>query len=307
MKNLFRVHLPLLIVNVIYGINFTVAKSVMPKYIEPLAFIVLRVGVSALLFFIVHNFFIDEKIEQKDYRKLLLCALFGVYLNQSLFFIGIKYTTPIHGALIMIATPILVLVLTRLISKEPFNLLKTIGITCGAVGALLLILGGKEISGGTNTVLGDSMVFINACCFAIYLVMVKPLMQKYHPITVVLWTFTFGFLFALPTGSYDLAKVQWHIFTPAVWWAVASVVIGATFLVYLLNNIALKNASAALVGIYIYVQPVVAAIVSIYFGKDNFSMIKIISAVLIFAGVYFVNIGSLQLKSKKQIHPTSYC
>jgi drug/metabolite transporter (DMT)-like permease len=266
----------------------------MPKYIEPLAFIVLRVGVSLILFYLVHKVFIKEKVEKKDYRKLLLCAIFGVYLNQSLFFIGIKYTTPIHGALIMIATPILVLILTRIIAKESFNLLKSIGIACGAVGALTLILGGKEICGGVNTLLGDSLVFINACCFAIYLVMVKPLMQKYHPITVVLWTFTFGFIFALPTGTYQLTQIEWNSFTPMVWWAVASVVIGATFLVYLLNNIALKNASAAVVGIYIYVQPIVAASVSIYFGKEHFTFIKLISATMIFAGVYFVNHGSLQ-------------
>ena len=294
MKNIIRIHLPLLIVNIIYGANFTIAKSVMPKFIQPLAFILLRVSVSLGLFFLVHKFFIKEKVDRKDVPKLLLCGFFGVYANQSLFFMGIKLTTPIHGALIMIATPILVLILTRIIAKEPPNISKTIGIILGAIGAFLLVLGGKEITGGTNTLLGDSFVFINACCFAIYLVMVRPFMQKYHPLTVVLWVFASGFIFVLPTSIYQFSFIEWNTFSANVWWAVASVVLGATFLVYLLNNIALKYASASVVGIYIYVQPIVAALVSLYFAKENFNWIKIISAILIFTGVYFVNSGSVK-------------
>ncbi|MFM2223834.1 MAG: hypothetical protein RJA07_36 [Bacteroidota bacterium] len=299
MKNLFKVHIPLLLVNIIYGVNFTIAKSVMPQYVQPLAFIILRVGVSTVLFFLVHRAFIRQRVNKADLGKLLLCAVFGVYLNQTLFFEGIKYTTPIHGSLIMIATPILVLILSRIIAKEPPSILKTIGIVLGALGAATLILFGKELTSGTNTVLGDSLVLLNAICFALYLVMVKPLMRKYHPLTVVLWIFALGFIFVLPTGIYQFTKIEWHTFTFNVWMAVASVVIGATFFVYLLNNIALKHASASVVGIYIYLQPLVAASVSLAFGKEHFSSIKIISAILIFTGVALVNTGDKLIKQKK--------
>lgn len=287
-----------MLVNIIYGINFTVAKSVMPSYIQPLAFIILRVGISTLLFFAVHRLFIRERVEKRDLGKLLLCALFGVYLNQTLFFQGIKFTTPIHGSLIMIATPILVLVLSRIIAKEPPSILKTIGIVLGASGAATLILFGKELTSGTNTLLGDTFVLLNAICFALYLVIVKPLMKKYHPLTVVLWIFALGSIFVLPTGVYQFSQIQWNTFTIGVWTAVASVVIGATFIVYLLNSFALKHASASVVSIYMYFQPLVAAGVSLWFGKDEFSSVKIISAVLIFAGVALVNTGDKI--SKKQ-------
>ncbi|MEN9523360.1 MAG: hypothetical protein RL065_1737 [Bacteroidota bacterium] len=271
----------------------------MPSYIQPLAFIILRVGVSTLLFFAVHRLFIRERVEKKDLGKLLLCALFGVYLNQTLFFQGIKFTTPIHGSLIMIATPILVLILSRIIAKEPPSILKTIGIILGASGAATLILFGKELTSGTNTLLGDTFVLLNAICFALYLVIVKPLMKKYHPLTVVLWIFALGSIFVLPTGVYQFSQIQWNTFTIGVWIAVASVVIGATFIVYLLNSYALKHASASVVSIYMYFQPLVAAAVSLWFGKDDFSSVKIISAILIFTGVALVNTGDKI--SKKQI------
>jgi drug/metabolite transporter (DMT)-like permease len=277
-----------------------VAKSIMPSYIQPLAFIIFRVGICSVLFFIVHKFFIKEKLDKKDWGTIVLCALFGVYLNQSLFFIGIKYTTPIHGALIMIATPILVLVLSRLIAKEPPSLLKTIGIILGACGAACLILFGKEITNGTNTMLGDSCILLNAICFALYLVIVKPLMQKYHPFTVVFYTFAVGFIFVLPTGFYQFTQIDWNSFTPQVYWAIAYVVLAATFLAYLLNNIALKHASSSVVGIYIYLQPVIAAGVSLFFTHEKFSSIKIISAVLIFVGVALVNTGDKLSKQKNK-------
>jgi drug/metabolite transporter (DMT)-like permease len=289
MKSFFRVHLLLIIVNVIYGINFTVAKSVMPAFIEPLGFIVIRVGVSMLLFTAMHFLFIREKVDTKDFPLLMLCALFGVALNQSLFFIGIKYTTPIHGSLIMIATPILVLIFSRLVAREKVNKLKTIGILLGASGALVLVLFGKTIVAGVNTPLGDLFIFLNATCYAIYLVIVKKLMNKYNPFTVVKWIFIFGFIFVLPFGWNQFSQIQWHTFTTPVWIAVASVVLGATFIAYLFNNIALRHASPSVVGIYIYLQPLVAAAVAIYFGKDVLSPIKLVAALLIFVGVYLVS------------------
>ncbi|MFM2048534.1 MAG: hypothetical protein RI955_1082, partial [Bacteroidota bacterium] len=249
----------------------------MPEYVQPLAFIILRVGISTILFFAVHRTFIRQRVNKADLGKLLLCALFGVYLNQTLFFEGIKYTTPIHGSLIMIATPILVLILSRIIAKEPPSILKTSGIVLGALGAATLILFGKELTSGTNTLLGDTLVLLNAMCFALYLVMVKPLMHKYHPLTVVLWIFALGSIFVLPTGIYQFSKIEWSTFTVNIWLAVASVVIGATFIVYLLNSVALKHASASVVSIYMYLQPLVAAAVSLSFGKEEFSFIKIIS------------------------------
>ncbi len=289
MKSFIRIHLPLFIVNLIYGINFTVAKSVMPAYIQPLGFIVIRVGVAMLLFIVLHSLFIREKVDRKDFPLLIFCALFGVALNQSLFFMGIRYTTPIHGSLIMIATPILVLIISRAVAREKVSLQKTGGIILGASGALLLVLFGKKLQSGINTPLGDTLVFLNATCYAIYLVMVKPLMSKYNPFTIVKWIFTFGFLFVLPLGTAPFLQIEWTTFTAPVWAAVASVVIGATFLAYLLNNIALRYASPAIVGIYIYFQPLVAAVVALYFGKEELTPVKVIAALLIFAGVFLVS------------------
>jgi drug/metabolite transporter (DMT)-like permease len=201
----------------------------------------------------------------------------------------------------MIATPILVLIVSRLLSKEELSWQKTAGIIMGATGALLLIVSGKKIAEGVNTPLGDTFIFINAASYAAYLVIVKPLMMKYNPLTVISWVFLFGFIFVLPVGYNQFSDIQWHTFTPAVWWAVVSVVIGATFLAYLFNIIALKHSSPAVAGIYIYLQPIIATLVAVWFGKDELSWPKILSAVLIFTGVYLVSFSKQKALAKKEI------
>jgi drug/metabolite transporter (DMT)-like permease len=295
LNRFFKVHLPLLVTNIIYGANFIIAKSVMPSFIQPLGFVLIRVGVALILFLSIHLLFIRERVSKSDYWLLFVCALFGVAFNQSLFFSGIKYTTPIHGSLIMIATPILVLIIERILTKRAISIKKNIGIVLGALGAFILVVFGKNIVGGTNTILGDILILLNATCYAIYLVKVKPLMSKYHPFTVVLWIFAIGFWFVLPLGFGELTTVNWASIPTIGWWAIGSVVIGATFIAYLLNTIALRHANSSVVGIYIYIQPVIAALIGIYTGQEAITIIKVLAAVSIFISVFLVSMPEKQL------------
>ena len=124
--------------------------------------------------------------------RLILCALFGVVTNQLMFFKGLSITSPINASIIMISTPILVLVLSAILIGEKITINKVTGILLGAIGSFI-ILGGKDFSFDSSNLKGDIFVLINACSYALYLVTVKPLMAKYHPITVIKWIFLFGF------------------------------------------------------------------------------------------------------------------
>ena len=100
---------------VIYGVSFTVAKEVMPVYIEPFGFILLRVLGATILFWLVGIFIKKDKIEVKDYPRFALAALFGMALNQLSFFKGLSMTTPINASVIMVCTPIIVLIFSSII------------------------------------------------------------------------------------------------------------------------------------------------------------------------------------------------
>ncbi len=293
MNDRIKAHLALLGANLFYGAGFTVAKHIMPRLIQPLGFIFIRVSVVMLLFWL--SYFGGEKfrtkIDRKDWLTLVLGGLFGVALNQMLFFLGLNLTFPIHASLIMMSTPLLITIIALFVLKERLKPQKALGLLMGISGAFLLMSAGKEITMTGNSAMGDFFVFLNAASYAIYLVMIKPLMQRYRPIIVIRWVFFFGFLFVLPFGYPQFAAIDWSQFQATDYAAVAFIVICVTFFTYLWNIYALQHLSPSTAGAYIYLQPIFAAIISMVVIGEHLTWIKVLATILIFTGVYLVNFG----------------
>ena len=285
-------HIALFAVNLIYALNYSIAKDVMPDYIGPSGFILLRVIGGSFLFFLTYIFFIKEKVNSLDIVRLIFCGLFGVAINQLFFFEGLNLTTPINAAIIMTVSPILVIVFSAIIIKEKITIRKIFGIFLGLTGAATLILKSGAISLNNDYFIGNFLVFVNATSYSIYLVIVKGLMTKYNPITVMFYVFSFGLIFVFPFGISELSNVSLEIFTLEIFLKVGFVVICTTFLAYLFNAFALKSLNPSVVSIYIYLQPVLATVIAIILKSDSLDLIKIISSVLIFSAVFLVSMPS---------------
>lgn len=291
MNEQIKAHLALLGANLFYGAGFTVAKIVMPSLIQPKGFILIRVAVVTILFWLSYfggkNF--RTKIDRKDWRTLILCAIFGVATNQLLFFQGLNLTSPIHASLMMLSTPILVSLFAVYALHEKLSVNKIIGLILGVSGAVILVLMGGKDKVATNALLGDVFVLMNATSYAIYLVIAKPLMTKYRPIIVIRWIFLLGLLVVFPFGISEFTEINWHMFSFKEYAAVAFIVICCTFFTYLWNIYALRILSPATAGAYIYLQPVFAALIAVFFYFEHLSWTKVIASIFIFAGVYFVS------------------
>lgn len=304
-KPSLRPHIFLLIVNLFYGAGFTVSKMIMPEFIKPFGFIFIRVSITTFLFFVLHHFWLSEKVEKRDFILLAVCGLFGVVINQEMFFAGLSITTPINASLIMIMTPILVFVISFFMAHEKATWQKILGLVLGLCGALV-ILAGKQFNFSSSTLMGDLFILINATSYAIYLVIVRPLMKKYHPLTVVKWVFFFGLIPVTLFGVGQFNQINWQTFNATTWLALAFIVMGTTFFAYLLNMLALREVHSSVVGAYIYLQPILATIISIALGKDQLSIEKGLSAILIFSGVYLVSFaGQIKMFSDPAKNPDS--
>lgn len=282
-------HFSLLVANLIYALNYTVAKDVMPNYIEPSGFILLRVTGAVFLFFICYFFFLRECVAKRDIFHFAICGLFGIAINQLFFFEGLNLTTPINAAIIMTSNPVLVILTSAIIMKERITNQKVIGIFFGLIGAAILILNGGDFSTSIDYMKGNIFVLINAASYGVYLVLVKPLMEKYHPITVMTLVFGFGLFFVFPFGFPELLNVEWSTFSTKIIWKVIFVVICTTFIAYLLNASSLKHLMPSVVSIYIYLQPLFATIIAILLQSDKLDFLKVISCIFIFFGVYLVS------------------
>lgn len=284
-------HIALFTVALIYGINYSVAKDVMPDYLQPRGFILLRAFGATALFSLLSWLYPSERIQRKDLLRLIGGGLFGVAANQIMFFEGLNITTPIDASVIMTTNPIMVLMLSALFLKVPVTIYRVLGIVLGIGGALYLITRGmgNGASLGSGKSMGNLLVFLNAASYAAYLITVKPLMSKYKPLTVIRWVFLFGMLIVLPLGAEQFMNVSWDSLPIDIIWKMCFVVIFTTFFAYLLNIYALKLVSSTTVSFYIYLQPLIASSVAIALGKDQLSLELFISAFLIFAGVYLVS------------------
>jgi drug/metabolite transporter (DMT)-like permease len=287
---LILAHVAMFLVALIYAANFSLAKIAMPTYVGAFGFILLRVSAAAALFFL-SSILIKEKVEKKDIGTLILTSIFGVALNMLTFFKGLELTTPINGALIMLMTPILVLVFSFVVLKEKLNFLKIIGIGLGLGGALMLTLSNSNAASGyaPNPLWGNILVGINAASYGVYLIMVKPLAKKYHPITIMKWNFGLGLLFVFPFGIQQTMQINWQTMPYEIILVIAFVLFFVTFVNYLLNAIALTMVSPSVVGAYIYLQPVLTALIAVIGGHDSLTLTITLSSLLIFGGVYLVS------------------
>lgn len=292
-NNAFQAHAALIAGNLIFGLNYVISKGLMPNYFLPNDIVLYRIGGALLLFWVYGMFFKTEKIEKQDFLRLALCGFFGVFLNQFMFFKGLNLTSPIDASIIQISNPVIVLVLAMLMHREKMSYSKIGGIALAGIGALAIILEGASANTKESSLTGNLFILINAASYAFYIVLSKPLTAKYKPHTLMKWIFLFGFIFATPL-FYQTTNIQNYAEYPlSSWLSLFYIIFGTSFLAYLFIITSMKHVNASVVGVYIYSQPVIAGFVAYALGMANFSVTKIISAVFIGVGVYFVSVRKI--------------
>lgn len=278
----------------IYGANYIIAKSVMPNPVGPNSFIALRVlGACALfwLFSIKHM----RLPEAKDWWRFLICAVCGVATNQLLFFNGLSITSPANASIIMTSNPIIVMLIGAWLFKQRITWTKIAGVFIGMIGAIALLWMSTLDQSRMSSLKGDMFILINSISWGFYLVMVKPLMSKYHPLMITAWVFLIGLVLVLPFGGLGLQAIDWSALTHWQWFSVGYVIVCTTFLTYLFNMIGVNYLSPTAASAYIYLQPVLAGVFAFIFSwylqlnyTGDITWQKIVCTILIFVGVYLV-------------------
>ena len=287
--------LPLLaatIATTIYGINHTVAKMVMPIYIGSLGLVLLRVLGATIMFWIISLFFKSKPIEKKDRLTILKCGLFGMSINIAAFIAGLDYSTPVNSSILIIISPIFVVILSFFIFKNKINFIKILGIILGFIGAIILILTADSNSSiGRNIPLGNFLFIVNSISYAYYLIIVKPMAEKYDLITLFKWLFLVGLVFNFPLGINQFLEVDWQNL-PLIQaiLPMAFVVICTTFMTYFLNGYALTKLTSTEVAVFMYLQPIIGVVFAIFTKSDSITLTIVIASMLIFSGVYLTTV-----------------
>lgn len=289
-------HIALFVANVIFGINTPITRTIVPEVLDPFVMTFFRMMGAAILFWAISPFTKKEKVPPRDIMLFFFASLFAIVLNQTSFIYGLSKTSPIDASLVVTLLPIVTMLLSAIIIKEPITWLKAVGVLTGASGAIILVLNSNNES-SSGSMIGNLIVLGSVTSFALYLTLFKDLISRYSPLTAMKWMFLFAALLTFPMSFNLLTSTNISQFDTSVYLRIGYVVVLATFLTYMLIPIGQKTIRPTTISMYNYLQPVMASILAIIIGLDKFGPDKIISAALVFMGVYIVT----QSKSKADL------
>lgn len=286
-------HASMFLANASWGLMSPVAKIVMSGgIVAPLILTDMRVFGAMVLFWVVSFFRKPERVAPRDMVKLFGASLLAIVFNQGCFIFGVGLTSPGDASIITTSMPLWAMILAAFFLKEPITGKKVTGIALGATGALLLILGSNQgTTSGNNSIWGDLLVLLAQLSYALYIVLFKNFVTRYSLITIMKWMFTYAFICILPFSYDDLIVTNWNGLDLQAIGAICFIVVCGTFVSYMLIVVGQKRLRPTVAGMYNYIQPLVACIVSVYLGIDSFNFVKGIAIVLIFGGVYLVTVS----------------
>ncbi|MDR2499163.1 MAG: DMT family transporter [Tannerellaceae bacterium] len=291
----------ILLVNILFAVNLPISKYLIPSHVSPEALTLMRSVFACAMFWLTSMFVGRERMELKDMGLLFVCALCGVTLNTALFMTGLNLTSPVDASIISTAGPIYVMLLAALILKEPITWMKAAGVALGVCGALLMILTAAGGGGGGEDGIGGVIrIALSNLLYSIYVVLSRPLSRKYSAITIMKWMFLFSTLMLFPfmyKGVLEAPVFAEGLRHPADLGALLYVLLFATFITYALIPMSLRRLRPTTVSMYNYIQPIVASLIAMMIGQGSFTGWKLLSTILVFAGVYMVT----QSKSREDV------
>ena len=300
----YTAHICMFIACAMWGLMAPLGKDAMANGISGLAMVTFRTTGAAICFWLTSLFTRNkEKVLSHDLLLLFFASMLGIVLNQCCFTIGLSITSPVNASIITTTMPIVTMILAAIFLKEPITGKKVGGIFLGASGALLLIMGSTHPAGkSSGNTLGDLLCLTAQCSFAVYLTLFKRLVQKYSVVTSMKWMFTYASIVILPFSYKEISTLKWDVIESQTWIETCFVVVGATFLAYILMIRGQKLLRPTLVSMYSYIQPIVACLVSVAAGLGVFSGLQAIAVVLVFSGVWLVTQSKSRAQVKKEKH-----
>lgn len=286
-------HLAMIAANAMWGLMSPAAKVVLTAgTVTPLLLTDMRIAGAAILFWFTSLFTQYEKVPPGDLLRLAGAACLGILFNQGCFIFGVGLSSPGEASIITTTMPMWVMVLAALILEEPITWKKAGGILLGASGAIMLVSGnlGTQAT-GNNPLLGDILVLTAQLSYALYLTLYRNFIRRYSLITLMKWMFLFATLISSIPSIPTVLAAPWASIDTATWAGISFIVVGGTFVAYICVMIGQKNLRPTIVGMYNYLQPIVATAIGIYMGFDHFTVLKTIAVLLIFTGVYLVTIS----------------
>ncbi|MEZ5346999.1 MAG: DMT family transporter [Pyrinomonadaceae bacterium] len=294
-------HISLFAVQLMFGSAPILGKFALEAF-PSFAIVGFRVGLGALAFYVLQRFRGGLALEKTShYLYFAVFALFGIVLNQLLFFTGLSLTTATNTSLLAVLIPVFAILVSALVGNDTLTWRKIAGIIVAGCGVIYLIDPTKA-SFSSATTQGDILVLLNSLSYAVYLAISKKLISHYGSLKSITWLFLFGSVANVPIGLFSLQTVSLSEVSLNAWLALAGVVIFPTILAYYWNTWSLARVEPSIVAIYVYLQPIIGTILAITILGERWNPRLFAAMGLIFAGVFLVTVRK---RSKQKVLPAN--
>ena len=279
------------IATIFWGVNYAFTKALIPEFMSSGNVSACRLLGGALLFWLASLFVKCEKLDRDSMIRAFLSGVIGLFGCIYLFVLALDYGSAIDISIIMTLQPVYVVLIEVIFLKRRPSLMEYAGMGLSLIGACVIILCGHRAAGASNFLLGDFLAILAGICFAGYLVVLAKPTAKYKPVSLLRWVFLYSAMPAafLVAGLFEMPLL--HTEAAAPWLEIAFIVLGPTFLAYLLQQPAIHDIGAVLDALYQYLVPVVAAISAVWMGVDKLRWEQVAAMAIIIAGMILTNIG----------------
>ncbi len=284
-------HLACFLAYSIFGFNIIVCKSLTSStYLSPMGIFLLRSVGAGAIFWLLSLMMPHESVARRDLPRIFIASLLGFFLTQLSFLAAIPLITPMESSIMSSLTPIYTMFVAAVAVREPITFKKAGGVLLSLSGVLYLIMGMKTTGGvQQSSPIGIVLMVGNALCFAMYLGIFRPLIERYSVVTFMKWIFLFSTVMSAPFALEEVLALDYSTL-PSRWlWELTFLIVMATFVAYYLIPLGQKLIRPTLVSMYSYAQPIIAISISIALGMDSLTPGRVIAALVVIAGVIVVS------------------
>lgn len=284
-------HLSIAAAYTIFGLNIVFCKDIANSaVVSPVVLFTLRAIGATALFWLISIFLPHERIDKGDFLKVAAASVVGLFVPQMTFLVAITMSSSIDTAVLGTLGPIFTMFFAFLFLGEPITGKKAGGVALSFAGIIFLIFNSVHSGGAQNSSpLGIALLLLNSISFSFYLGVFRPLIAKYSVVTFMKWMFLFSLLLSLPFSAKGLITTDFCAIPSNVRWEIGYLILFATFFAYFLIPLGQKHIRPTLVSMYTYLQPIIAAIVSIATGMDVITWQKALATALVVGGVVLVS------------------
>lgn len=220
----------------------------------------------------------------RDWLAVAGLGLAGNTLFQICMVVGLSFTVPSHGALMVALSPVFASLLAWACLGERPGPARLGGIGLAFGGAAVILAGGSGAAGGP-TLRGDLLSLGAALAWAVYTVAGKPLLARGSARDVTTWAMVFGALPLLPVGLSAATGVPWASLSATHWLLLLHLTVGTLVLANILWYWALAQVPTARAAVFTYLNPVVAAALAVAAGQERLTTRLVAGALTVLGGV----------------------